>query len=532
MASRARQLAVGLGLGLSAAGCQGPKVSVPAGYLPTPSGVADRQSGALLAAAPTPPAAPLASPAPGVKLPPAADAGAQPFNAPGTLPGFDAPVGMPLKLPFAEGTPLGDRQSAVKAAFPAVVPVGATSLDNLTGPPLTLAELQQTALANSPVIRQAAAAADASYGQVIQAGLYPNPTVGYQGDQIQPGPRPYPLNNSGQQGAFINQLIRTAGKVRLGQQVTGYDYVNALVAVRRAQVDVTLRVRSGYFAVLSARQGVEVNKSLAGLADEVYRLQQGQLAAGVAAGYELYLLHAQAVLARNGLAAAEATEKAAWRQLAAAVGQPDLPRSPLAGRADVPVPVYDFDTLRARMLDQHTDILTARNTLGQAQTNLVLQRRTPTPDIQANSYSQYDSLARNYQLGLQIGFTLPVNDANQGNIRAAQATIARSQQGIQVAELNLTGLLAEAVGRYELNRAVAENYRALILPSLARNYRGLVENSRRVGNVAFGDIVAAQQNLVTALQAYLAALQAQWQAVVDVANLGQLDELYPEGVKP
>jgi hypothetical protein len=37
----------------------------------------------------------------------------------------------------------------------------------------------------------------------------------------------------------------------------------------------------------------------------------------------------------------------------------------------------------------------------------------------------------------------------------------------------------------------------------------------------------AQQNLAQALQAYLTALDAQWRAVVDVANIGQLDELYP-----
>ena len=43
---------------------------------------------------------------------------------------------------------------------------------------------------------------------------------------------------------------------------------------------------------------------------------------------------------------------------------------------------------------------------------------------------------------------------------------------------------------------------------------------------SFSDIVNAQQQLNTFLAAYLTALQAQWQAVVDLAALGQLDDLY------
>jgi hypothetical protein len=47
---------------------------------------------------------------------------------------------------------------------------------------------------------------------------------------------------------------------------------------------------------------------------------------------------------------------------------------------------------------------------------------------------------------------------------------------------------------------------------------------------SFADIVNAQQQLNTFLAAYLTALQAQWQAVVDLAALAQLDDLYlPSG---
>ena len=45
--------------------------------------------------------------------------------------------------------------------------------------------------------------------------------------------------------------------------------------------------------------------------------------------------------------------------------------------------------------------------------------------------------------------------------------------------------------------------------------------------VGFNDIVVAQQNLAQALQSYLTALDAQWHALADFANITQQDDLFP-----
>src|SRR5580700_7558066 len=52
---------------------------------------------------------------------------------------------------------------------------------------ITLEELQQMAIQNNPTYRQSAANIQAAEGRKTQSGLYPNPTVGYQGEQIRGG---------------------------------------------------------------------------------------------------------------------------------------------------------------------------------------------------------------------------------------------------------------------------------------------------------------------------------------------------------
>src|SRR5947199_2314998 len=92
------------------------------------------------------------------------------------------------------GTVLAADPTSVHQAPPAVnVPCTKDSL--------TLADLEQLALERNPTLVQAAANVDDAQGRATQSGLYPNPTVGYVGEQM--GPR----NLSGlgeQQGLFID----------------------------------------------------------------------------------------------------------------------------------------------------------------------------------------------------------------------------------------------------------------------------------------------------------------------------------------
>jgi len=492
-------------------GCAMEQTSIPPGHLPGSTSAADMLLPASFSERRSPSATDTA---------PNAQAG-KTFELPMGLPGSDSPAIRPPNLP--PNATAAERDKAMQAVYPALPPVAASA--PVVGEPLTLPALQQMATMTNPALRRAQSDADAAYGAMIQAGLYPNPIVGYQTDQIQPWKTP--TGDAGQQGAFVSQLIKTFGKLGLAQQVAGYDYLNALVAVRRTQMDVTAQIRTTYFAVLVAQQSVEINRALVALADEVYLLQRKQVQGGEAAGYEPLQLYAQAVQARSNLVQAEANVRSAWRQLVAVIGQPMLPMQPLTGRADLAPPDFKLEALQQLLVEQHTDLLTARNKQLQAQANLRLQEAIPKPDIQTNLTLQYDNAGRTTQFGGQVGVALPLFDRNQGNIRQAQAQIASSSDSILATQNDLTSKLAEALGRYEASKVAAASYRELVLPNLTRAYRAMIRRYQvEPDKVGFNDIVVAQQNLAQAMQTYLTSLDAQWKSVVDVANAVQLDDLY------
>jgi outer membrane protein, heavy metal efflux system len=523
---RWERLIGGAGL-ILCAGCLDRRVELPCGYQPPPTTQADSQTASQLTVASprqdqSPPATPRpldVSPAsPSTKLPSPAQEGKHAFELPAGLPGADAPL---LPAPrFPRDMPLTERYKILQTTYPTLAPLPSTE-EQPSNVSLTLADVQRMALAASPAVQRAQYDVDAAYGAVVQAGLYPNPTVGWEADQWQP------VANAGQQGAFINQLIKTAGKLTLARQVAGFDYLNAQLALRRAQVDVINQVRQQYFSVIVARRGVEANRALVLMADEVYTLQMKQLAGGEAAGYEPLQLYAQAVQARNSLIQSEITYRAKWKQLTTLIGNSDLPPSALSGSAEAQSPNFDFAQAQAQMLEAHTDLLTARNTILQSQTNLTLQKKTRIPDLQTNTVIQHDNASGNNQFGLQLGVSLPLFDHNQGNIHQAQAKVGRSIADLHATELDLQGRLADAIGRYEFNRIQSENYRDRALPAMSRSYRALIRRYQvEPDKVGFSDIVNAQQNLAQALQSYLGNLDAQWQAAVDVVSLTQADDMY------
>jgi cobalt-zinc-cadmium efflux system outer membrane protein len=393
------------------------------------------------------------------------------------------------------------------------------------GKAYTLADFQQLAAAYSPTLRQAAADVEAAKGNLIQARAYPNPTVGWQVQPSNDG------STAGVQGPFIDQTIKTGGKLKLAAAVAEMDLRNAELALKRARSDLSTAVRNAYFGVLVAKETVRVNKALAHFTDEIYRIQADLLRGGFAATYEPAGLRAQAYTIRLAYNQAIQNYVYAWKQLVATIGLRQLPLSEVAGRIDAFLPYFDYDAVLAHVRSNHTDVLTARNGLDKARYSLKLAQVTPIPDVDFNvAFLKEFSLPPKQAVHTAtIGFPLPIWDQNRGNIIAQEAAVVRATEEPHRVETNLTNMLATSYANYKNALEALEYYRRYILPDQVRYYRGVFDRRQVFGDVAgvaFGDLVQAQQTLATNVGTYLTILGQLWTSVVSVADLLQTDDLF------
>jgi cobalt-zinc-cadmium efflux system outer membrane protein len=394
------------------------------------------------------------------------------------------------------------------------------------GRPLTLADLQKLARAHSPILRQAATAVAAAQGAMIQAGLYSNPTIGIQG--ITAGPSGGPTF-----GPFIAQNISTMGKLKLAQAAATMDFENAKLAYRKAESDLAGNVRSGYFAVLSAEENIRQNRALVALTDAVYKVLVQQAKGGeFTAGYEPMQVGVFANQARLALIVARNSYVQAWTQLAATLGLTGMPPTQLTGRTrDMPLPIYRYDTALKHVLDNHTSVRIADNDILKGRYLLRLAAVTAVPDLSVQGSLTNDetpSGPNRLVVGMSVSVPIPVWNLNQGNVAQAKAMLVSANEEPHAARTALTSSMADAFRRYQENWQALEMYRKEILPKQVSAFRAAVKRhyGGEAGGVAYMDLVNSEQNLVTVIGAYLPILQAQWQAVSDLATLLQTDDIY------
>jgi outer membrane protein TolC len=129
-----------------------------------------------------------------------------------------------------------------------------------------------------------------------------------------------------------------------------------------------------------------------------------------------------------------------------------------------------------------------------------------------------------------LGGAIPVLNQNQGNRIAARAELVKAGQNVADTRNTLISELAGTYGVYQSNRQLSDSFKSDALRDQVRAYRGVYQRYLAdPSGVSFNDVIVAQQTVASVLNQYLDILQAQWQSVVDIGQLLQVDDLFEMG---
>jgi cobalt-zinc-cadmium efflux system outer membrane protein len=236
-----------------------------------------------------------------------------------------------------------------------------------------------------------------------------------------------------------------------------------------------------------------------------------------------------AVQARAQLIQSQNEYNAAWRRLAATLGTPDMCLTELAGNVNASVPDLDRQTAWQWILDHHTNLIIAQNGVTKSQQLLRLAKLTPwIPDVDIEATIQQDNTTPPYGMAynLHTSIPIPLFNRNRGNIMSADAALMRASQEYNRTRNDLASSLADAFARYQSQRVLLDYYRTQILQDQVQSYRAIYQRYQQDADaIDFNDVVTSQQTLASAISIYIQALGDQWQSVIDMAGLLQLDDL-------
>jgi outer membrane protein, heavy metal efflux system len=295
---------------------------------------------------------------------------------------------------------------------------------------ITLEELQQIALQNNPTFRQSTANIQAAEGRKKQSGLYPNPTVGYQGEQIRGG-----SFHGGEQGFFVQQDIVLGGKLGLNRQIFDQELKQAQTEADEQKLRVTTNVRMSYIQALAAQQTLELRHNLNKLANDAVEISHQLANVGQADAPDVLESEIEAQQAQLAVTMAEQNQQRVWKALAAVVGNPRLPLMKLEGRLEDTPPV-DADELVEKIVNESPAVRIAELGVTRAEAALARAKREPIPDLQLRGGMQQNGelLPDGRSVGLQgfatAGVRIPIFDRNQGSVAAAKADAERAKREV------------------------------------------------------------------------------------------------------
>jgi outer membrane protein, heavy metal efflux system len=382
---------------------------------------------------------------------------------------------------------------------------------NAKSPLVTLDQVQSIARQNNPTLRQAEAEIRAAKGRQQQAGLYPNPTVGYTGDEIRGG-----SVGGGKEGFFVQQTIVTGGKLRLSREVFGKQAQLAAIEADEQRIRVESAVQMAFVRVLAAQEMLDARRDLAKISQDDVDTQRRLFNTGQVD--ETELLDAEVIAERARIAARmqENTLREEWRSLSSVIGQPELPMSTVSGELASGWPELNEDAAVEAITNQSPAVKIAETAAAHAQSRLARSLKEPIPDITVRAGMEYNNelleglpFAKGWEGIAEVSLPIPVWNRNQGDTAAARAEIDRAEQEKRRIALTLRDRAASAVDQYANARLMATEYRDAILPRAKRSY-GLMTEKYGLMLASYPRVLESERKLYELQIEYIAALEGVW----------------------
>ncbi len=374
---------------------------------------------------------------------------------------------------------------------------------------LTLEQIESIALANNPTIAELVATTQKAAGFKTQVGLRANPSIGYQATQLAD-------QGTDQHAVFISQTIITADKLALNRSVLNEALRAQLMQLEAQKYRIATDIRVAFYDALAAQLRVNLIRDFQSVADTGVDLAEQLKEAQEGSQLEVVQAKVQQNEIRLALRQAQVQFDAAWRELAALAGTPDMTPVSLQGVLPSMEAKLDWPSVASTMIASSPEVQAAQARINQARANICRQEVQPIPNLDVQFAAGVDNGTDNGLINLQIGAPIPVFNKNQGNIRAARAEYARALQELDRTENSIKARLAAVSRDYDSSSVAVEQYTSDILPNAEEGLK-LAELAYKAGETSFVQVLIARRTYFDTNLQYIISQQqlAQARARVD-----------------
>jgi outer membrane protein, heavy metal efflux system len=385
---------------------------------------------------------------------------------------------------------------------------------------ITLKELEEMALQNNPTLKQADFSIRAAEGRRRQAGMFPNPVVGYMGEEFSVRN----FSESSEHMFFVEQKIPLGGKLSKSRRVFAEEVKKREAEARAQQLRVLNSVRLLYFEALGAQRLLEIQKDLVKHAEESVEISAELFNVGLKDRPD----QLKTEIARQR-AAAEYLEafnryEAVWQKIGAMVGKPEMPPARVEGNLADVLSEVNAKELVENLLANSPEIRAAQADVERARAALRRARAEKVPDLYLRGGFGYNNERLEETFGnrkvgpegfIEVGVTLPIFNRNQGGVQVAEAELAIAEREVERLKLALKTKFAERLRSYRTSLFLADRYRAQIVPKAKAAFEMYSVNYRNM-QAGYPKVLETRREYLQAQLEYARSLTALQKTLVSL----------------
>jgi len=361
----------------------------------------------------------------------------------------------------------------------------------------------------------------------VEAGMYPNPVLGYSLGNLVLGrgnsQAPHPgFFGQTQNTISVSEIIDVWGKRSARLRAASHSIALQKLMTEDAIRQVVYAVRSDFAEVVRLQSELDLNRETRERYDETVRLSRSRYSAGDISEAELKKVELEGLRYQNIETAAALELDLARQRLAAllTLDSADALPATLVATEDRTAN-YALGPLIERALAQRPDVRAAKEARWLTDAELARARREAYPDVSFGlnfTHSEFTASGDNPNtLGLGFSLPLPVFDRNQANIGRARVDQRRAANQGQRLLLEVKHEVGQAYRRIAKARALWQVFEGGMLERADTALKS-AEKSYRAGGISLLELLEAQRTYLQTRAEYLAAVHDSLQATIDLQH--------------
>ena len=341
----------------------------------------------------------------------------------------------------------------------------------------------------SPAIAVARNGVGAAQGRARQAGLYPNPTLEFEIEDLSledPDDRTDKLK-------LVQPLI-ISGRRSGAREAAEAEYdasVHELVRMRR---DVFRQVHILWVELLHSLEADAVFEELLEVANRTLEIARARFELKAAPESQVTKAHLAVYELELSRGRLEDGREKSSSELSALLGGLRIPVDRLGGWVRPDPADYDLQALSAEVLEGHPAVLESRERVSAAEAALRVAKSSRIPDLELFiAYGRSRASDEDFMEG-GVAVPIPLFDRNQGRITEARYLVTQAEQDEKSVKSQLTAKLASTHLRYSTLREQLRVTQKEMEPAARRGMEQALEGYR-AGRLSFMDLIDAQRTL-------------------------------------